>query len=290
MGENTSLQNVSLNLTSSLHVALRGGVFPGTTTRTSSWNNVYLTVNNSGASGGGTSNVFGIQSTGTGFPALGFSTIQGSSISVNSIGNGIKRGILVNSASGFTINDTGVVMNGGNNSIGVETNNNSAEFSATSSNISGTTADISQTLGSFSITATKLEHAQANGNGFETASSSGNIVWVDPNLISSSSSLFMGPGTVASSGTEIFVPVDQPLLVRALAAHAVTPSGGGGVTTFTLRRNGTDTIAVTLTDAQVSNVNDSQSVHFDMNDVISLRIDTNGFANPINVSVLMDLY
>lgn len=291
MGENSSLQNVTLNLTSALHVSLRGGVFPGTTSATSSWNNVYLTVDNSGASGGGNSNVYGVQSTGTGFPAFGFSTLLASSITVNSIGNGVKRGILVNSASGFTINDTNVVMNGGNNSIGAETNNIAASFIATSSNIGGTIADISQTLGSLSITATKLVHSQANGNGFHTASSSGDIIWLDPNPITSGSMLFMGPGTVQSSNTEFFIPIVQPLLVRALAAHAVTPSGGSETTTFTLRKNGVDTVfTVVLVGNQTDNVNASASVHFEPGDTISLQIDTSALAATANVSLLMDLY
>lgn len=292
MGENTSLENVNLMLTSSAHVQLRGVVFPGTTTETAKLINVSLLVDNSGA-GAGSSNVYGVHSTGTGLADFEFATIRSSAIRVNSTGTGAKRGILLSSASGLNANDVDIIAEGGSNAIGVETNNAGALFAVSASNIAGDTADISQTLGTLSVTSTSLENSEANGLGFDTAIAPGSFVFVDPTTLPAPTvgDVFMGPGTVISSGTELFIPISQELLVKAMAVYAVTEPGFGETTTFTLRRNGADTgFTVSLIGTQNFNVNNALSQHFDQGDQLSLRVDNSAFSSTANVSVLLDVY
>ena len=288
MGENSSLENVSLKLTSNQQVNLRGIVFPGTTSVTAHWSNSSLLVDNSGA-GAGTSNVYGVHSTGTGLPSIEISAAITTSITVNSTGLGVKRGILVDSASGFNINNVDILVTGGSDSIGVETNNASAAFSATSSNIGGDTADISQTLGSLTVTSTNLIHSQANELGFTTSIAPGNIVWVDQGSILPGSTLFMSPGTATSSTTESFVPASQKFLAKSIAVHS--DSAPGGLATWTVFQNGNPTpLLVTLNGAANDNVNSNVSVHFSQGDRLSLQINTDVFANPANISVIVDTY
>ena len=66
MGENSHLANVALRLTSAEHHTLIAVAWPGTTTETALWSNSSVTVDNSTAPIGGTSNVYGCASTGSG--------------------------------------------------------------------------------------------------------------------------------------------------------------------------------------------------------------------------------
>lgn len=297
MGENTRLEDVSLQLTSGQQVNLRGIVFPGTTSVTSQWVNSSLLVDNS-AAGAGTSNVYGIHSIGTGFPSIEISAARTTSITVNSTGSGVKRGILIDTANGFNVNDTDILVTGGTDSIGVETNNAGAAFAANSSNISGDLADISQTLGSISLTSTNLLHSQANGLGFFTPITPGGLLWADPSepLTSEGNPIWMRPGTSVSDViSDVFIPVSQKILAKSLAVNAAFAPGIGESTTWTIRRDsGTgplDTpLTVTLTNDQEINVNSNISVHFDQGDVISIRVDMSPGANTSDVVVTMDTY
>ncbi len=113
MGENSRLEDVTLQLTSSGHHTLKGIVFGGTTTTTAKLRTTVLTVNNASASSGGTSNVTGVECNGTG--ALGsasfsFNSLKGSTINVYSNGGGNKRGILVSNTNIVTTRDLNVYV------------------------------------------------------------------------------------------------------------------------------------------------------------------------------------
>jgi hypothetical protein len=294
MGENTRLENVTLSLTSSNHVQLRGIVFPGTTSTTAKVRTIVLTVNNSGA-GAGTSNVYGVHSTGTGTPAQQTSALRASTVTVNSTGAGSKRGILVSTANNYHIRDSNVVVtnSGTGSAIGVETNNASAAFSAHTSTISGTNsntptaaADISQTLGSITIATTDLINANANGLGFSTAVSPTIITWADAGLLSAGTN-FMHVGT-SSPGNQMFVRCPQPLIVKSLSVQTATAPGS--TDTWTVFKNGVSTgLAVSLTTPSTSNVNNSQSVSFATGDRISLQV-VRGASGSSETNVTMLLY
>lgn len=294
MGENSQLQNVTLQLTSDADVQLRGIVFPGTTSATANVFFAQLTVDNSGATAP-TSNIYGVHSNGTGLPTIEVSAVHSSSINVNTNGSGTARGILVDTANGFNVNDTDILVTGsGTNSIGVETNDPGAAFVATSSNISGTTADISQTLGSLTVGSTNLVNSNANNLGFSTNFIPGTILWADPTypLILFGTPLYMRPGTSPSNiSGDIFLPVSQQFLAKSLSVNAAYPPGGTETTTWTIRRNGNDTpVTVTLTGDQVQNVSGNVSAHFDQGDQLSIRIDLSANADTGDVIVILDTY
>lgn len=98
MGENCRVEDLTLKLTSSGHYTLKGIVFGGTSSVTSKLRTSVLTVDNLGASSGGTSNVYGVEFSGTGTLGSGsfsFNSLKGSTINVYSNGGGNKRGIIV---------------------------------------------------------------------------------------------------------------------------------------------------------------------------------------------------
>lgn len=134
MGVNTRLEDVTLLLTSAGHYTLRGIVFGGTdTTVTAKLRTSVVSVNNSTASTGGSSNVYGIECSGTGTLGAGsfsFNCIKGSTINVFSNGAGNKRGILVSGTNIATTRDTNIyvaqptdVLSTGGSYVGIETNN-----------------------------------------------------------------------------------------------------------------------------------------------------------------------
>lgn len=113
MGENCRVEDLTLKLTSSGHYTLKGIVFGGTSTVTSKLRTSVLTVDNSAASSGGTSNVYGVDCTGTGTlgaASFSFNCIKGSTINVLSNGAGNKRGILISGSNVMSTRDTNIYV------------------------------------------------------------------------------------------------------------------------------------------------------------------------------------
>ena len=113
MGENCRVEDVTLKLTSSGHYTLKGIVFAGTSTVTSKVRTSVLTVDNSGASSGGTSTVYGVDAGGTGSlssASFSFNCIKGSTINVYSNGGGNKRGIVVTDSCQMSLRDTNIYV------------------------------------------------------------------------------------------------------------------------------------------------------------------------------------
>ena len=131
MGENTRLENITMKLTSTGHQTLTGLEFPGTTSTTAKLRTCVLTVDNSGASFGGSSDVTGVLFSGTGTLLSGsfsFNSLKGSTINVYSNGAGKKRGILVNNTNITSTRDVNIYVARPTNTtstgsyVGVETN------------------------------------------------------------------------------------------------------------------------------------------------------------------------
>ena len=113
MGENTRVEDLTLSLTSSGHYTLKGIVFPGTTSVSAKIRTCVISVNNSGASTGGSSSVIGAECLGTGSlgtASFSFNCIKGSTINVYSNGGGIKRGILISNTNIITTRDTNIYV------------------------------------------------------------------------------------------------------------------------------------------------------------------------------------
>jgi len=131
MGTNTRVEDVTLRLTSSGHYTLKGIVFGSTTTANAKLRNTVLTLDNSGASNNGTSEVYAVECNGTGTlgPAsFSFNSLKGSTLNVLSNGGGKKRGILVSGTNIVTTRDLNVYVAqptstaSSGSYVGVETN------------------------------------------------------------------------------------------------------------------------------------------------------------------------
>ena len=113
MGENCRIEDLTLNLTSAGHYTLKGMEFNGTSTQTSKLRTCVLTVDNSSASSGGTSNIYGVECNGTGVltsSSFSFNCLKGSTINVKSNGSGNKRGIIVTGSNIASTRDLNVYV------------------------------------------------------------------------------------------------------------------------------------------------------------------------------------
>ena len=113
MGENCRVEDLTMRLTSSGHYTLKGMVFPGTTSVTSKLRTSVMTVDNSAASSGGTSTVYGIEFSGTGTLSAGtfsFNSLKSSTINVFSNGGGNKRGVIVTNTNIASMRDMNIYV------------------------------------------------------------------------------------------------------------------------------------------------------------------------------------
>ena len=223
MGENTRLEDVTLNLTSSEHHTLTGINFPGTTTTTAKLRTSVLTVDNSAASVGGTSAVTGILCSGTGALSPGsfsFNCVKGSTINVYSNGGGNKRGILVNNTNIATTRDTNIYVRQPTNTA------------STGSYVGVETADSSNT-GSIQLRTTTVGVTKPTGVQAYTAS---DILQTNPATITdptylASAGIQVGPGTdlvTKSAGGKGFSTYIYPTTVYyGLKGDVKTATSGG---------------------------------------------------------------
>ena len=150
MGENTSVEDLTLNLKSSGHHTLKGIVFGGTTTLTAKLRTCILTVDNSTAPSTGSSDVYAVECSGTGTltnQLFFFNCLKGSTLSVYSNGSGKKRGVIVTNTNTVTTRDLNIYVAApptnaafAGSYVGVETNdtNNTGSIQMRSTNIGAT--------------------------------------------------------------------------------------------------------------------------------------------------------
>ena len=113
MGENCRVEDLTMNLTSTDHYDLIGMGFTGTSSVTSKLRTSVLSVNNSSASATGTSNIYGVLSSGTGTlgsASFSFNSLKGSTINVYSNGGGKKRGLYVTTSNIVTTRDLNIYV------------------------------------------------------------------------------------------------------------------------------------------------------------------------------------
>jgi hypothetical protein len=130
MGENCRVEDLTLKLGSTDHYNLTGIQYGGTSSQTSKLRNCVLSVNNSSASDSGTSNVYGILFSGSGYldeSSFSFNAVKGATINVKSNGNGTKRGFLITGSNQVSTRDTNIYVSTptsgptGSSYVGVET-------------------------------------------------------------------------------------------------------------------------------------------------------------------------
>jgi hypothetical protein len=306
MGENTRVEDLTLKLTSSGHYTLKGMVFPGNTNVTAKLRTAVLTVDNSAASDSGTSNVYGIEATGSGTlgPAsFSFNSLKGSTVNVTSNGLGNKRGILVTGACILTTRDLNVYVAAPRQTtstgsyVGVETTNSSSQIQCRSTTIgsplttgSFTSSDILQTAGSIELgPGVDLVNKTAGGQNFTVYIYPTTIFYnVIGDLNVGPTSGYLGPGSVAASagsGGAVSYPNNAPLyyniqqkaILFGLYVKLGTAPGTGNSTTITVYKNNVaTTFTVTLSNSDTSATYYLGSVNFPKDDALSVGITYTG--------------
>jgi hypothetical protein len=294
MGENSTIEGVSIVVDSAEHLQLIGIHFPGTTSQTAMAKNVAVRIDNATASTTGTSNVYGVYSDCIA-PNEGALSLWSAYITVQSNGFGKKRALLVTSnAHQFTCQNCAfatINYGGAGSYIGVEVNVAGAVVSLVSCVCDGYTADVSQTAGTLMLGATQLETSNAHALGFTTSFGGTSLVWASPGALTASTTSYYWPGTYAVGSTEVFIHMNQSRVVKGLYVRALTAPGGTDTDTWTIRKNGVSTgLTVTLTGTQTSNTNNSVSVTFNAGDTISLKVVTGSTTSTANIVVQVDLY
>jgi len=197
MGENTVVENITFNLTSTGHHTLKGVIFSGTTTSTAKIYGCSITVDNSTAAFDDItgSTVIGIEAAGTGESEFDHECIFLCIIKVISNGAGTKRGLLVSNTNTLTAHDSTIYVTTPTNTlstgsyVGVETND-SAEMGSVNLHL----VSVSGPAGTGSFT-------------------SSDILQTTPTTVTSSE----GPGIEIGPGTEM---VTKTAGARALSTFS----------------------------------------------------------------------
>jgi hypothetical protein len=208
MGENCRVEDLTLRLTSLAHITLKGIVFGGGSSVTSKLRTCVLTVDNSGASVGGTSTVTGVEFNGTGTLSSGtfsFNSLKGSTINVYSNGGGNKRGILVSGTNLASTRDLNIYVS------------RPTDTASTGSYVGVETADPANT-GSIQLRATTVGTVRPTNGQTYTAS---DILQTNPTTIIeptylASAGIQVGPGTdlvTKSAGGKGFSTYNYPTTI-----------------------------------------------------------------------------
>lgn len=277
MGTRSSVENLTLHLTSVEHHTLIGVLFPGTTSEDALIEGCDIYVDNSTASDLGTSNVYGVRSSGTGVPREAFNSIVNSTIDVDSAGLGNQRGVLVDTAANTFSIDTAYIScervgAGAGSYIGEEVNFAGATLIHRLGTIDGLpTADVSQTLGTLTLGTPLLINATANGSGFNTLTQPPSFGWGDNGAAQTGTRyLYLGTATPSTNEAGI-VFVSRSCLIN-FSIRAVTGPGAARTDTWTIRKNGVDTsLTVSLTGAETTKTTTTVSVSFQAGDVLSVK-------------------
>lgn len=292
MGDNSRLEDITLNLTSSGHYTLTGVLFTGTTNSEGKIRTLVINVNNSGA-GAGSSNLSGVLIQATGMPGRHVNQIRATTINVSTpaTNGGTVRGVLMNtSAATFSIRDTNVVVSG--IGIGCESNIASGLISILGGTVSGVTADISQTAGTLELGQVVLQNSNANGKTFTALTISSAIIFSDPGTLPNAQTRFMYPGCETVTASEIKIRLNRQAVVKSLSVRAITAPGVGNTDTWTIRKNGVDTLLITNLSgaAQVNNADLTNSVSFAAGDDLSLKLVTDSGTATTEAVVVVELY
>jgi hypothetical protein len=301
MGENTRVEDVTLKLTSAGHYTLKGIVFPGNTSVTAKLRTSVVSVNNSAASAGGSSTVYGVEASGAGTlgPAsFSFNSLKGSTINVLSNGGGNKRGIILTGANVVTTRDLNIYVavppdtTSAGSYVGIEASNASCRIECRSTTIgspvtagSFTSSDILQSNGSIELgPGTDLVNKTAGGQNFTTYvypttlfyGALGDMKTGPSAGYLALGSLFTQSG-VYPSNTELTYHIQQKAILIGLYAVLQAGAGGSNSVTITVYRNGSPTaFTVTLTGTTTQATYYATSVDFARTDALSLYVTYTG--------------
>jgi hypothetical protein len=234
MGNQTLLEDLTINLTSNQSVNLTGIYFPNTTTTTSKIISCILNVTSSTNSVG---NAIGLFSDGTTTNAQVLQSnyvLRRSTINVSSSSIGLVRGLYITNTCQFAVRDCVIYATGSSiNIIGVESTSVGSYIMLKSSTVSGQVNDIKQPSGLTNpviiLSSTNLINSNASVNGFSISSQPTYIYYTVMGAIPTGI-YYITPGnqigTQLLSSAVLSMTFDQPtILYSATANYTSTLTG-----------------------------------------------------------------
>lgn len=322
MGNNTRLEDLTLNLTSTNATTNLVGVsLPGTSADTSKLRTMVLNVDNRTVPTGSTTNVYGIRDSGTGplLPydfALNFT--RGCTVNVYSNGGGNKRALIVDGPNTLSLRDTNFYVEAPTDPlstgsyVGAETNDNLAQAAFRSCSISGPTtaggytgSDILQTLpvarDTYGISigpGTDLIHRTTGGTPFALTTTPAILAYaINATLLAAPR--YLWPGVLATGGdnTQVFFRFDRLVLLQGMSVNMRTAPGAGHNVVFTVYKSTTGvsgsgvatTMTLTVSDLDTTGINLTAAVTINAGEYIALRADRSA-AGATDIAVQLDLY
>ena len=322
MGNNTRLEDLTLNLTSTNATTNLVGVsLPGTTADTAKLRTMVCNVNNAGVATGSTTNVYGIRDSGVGplLPydfALNFT--RGCTFNIYSNGGGVKRAILVDGPNTLSLRDTNFYVAAPTDPlstgsyVGAECNNNLGQASFRSCSISGpstaggyTGSDVLQTLpvarDTYGISigpGTDLIHRTTGGKPFALTTTP-TILAYCINATLSAAPRYLWPGVLPTGGDtdQVFFRLDRLTLLQGMSINMRIPPGAGHNVVFTVYRSASGisgsgvatTMTVTVSNGNTTGINLTDAVTIAAGDYIALRADRDA-SGAADIAVQLDLY
>jgi len=217
--------------------------------------------------------------------------LVGSGVSVSSTGTGNNRGIRHTGAGTLNCRQIDVSCTGSGSSIGVEVNNASAVFSLIGGLIDGTTADVSRTAGKLELGTVNLRNSTTNGKSITATASSHQLVFGEDGGLVGGATRFMRPGSGTASINEVQIEFERDAVVQNLVIRAVTGPGIGRTDTWTVRKNGVDTLlTASLAGAATSAQDFTNAVAFAKGDRLSIKVVSNVATGTTDVYVNPEVY
>lgn len=329
MGDGSALEDLTLKLTSAVHASFIGVIFTANGSGLlvkATCKNVHVVVDNSAASGGGTSAVTGVYADTDGpateeFLPFDAPRLDNCTIEVLTIGGGVKRGILVssNGGSGSCVVeardcDVAIACTGtaSTDAIVVETNHAHAVailrrchllvLHRTDAATWTTEAHLSKTLGTLYYDSSGGA-VNANGKGLSLAYGQGQPFTDAPRVMMFSNlgalaagvTRYLYPGGgVAPSSNEIkldLAPGNQKRLILGIAVYQRTPPTTGSGDVYTVRISGSDT-AITCTAAPGQNYASdfAHSVFVAASGTLSIKVVTDAAQTVAAADVVVEVY
>ena len=288
---NCSLEDVTLNMASTTDLTLTGVLFTSTSATNSKIKNCALTINNGSASTGA-NNVIGIYSNGSGIAPANFTNIENMTVSVTSIGTGIKRGILLDTtATTINVRTSVFTTSGGSNSIAAETNIASSILTMRNSICNGATADISQTLGTINVHSTQFTNSNTNGKNFTVVDTFPMVIaYSIPGSVSSASTKYMRYSDIPQTNESKQILYKQ-CTIRNLYINARVAPGSSISDVYTVRKNGVNTtLTATLTGTNTQTTNVANVITFNSGDQLSLMLVTGTGSIQADTTVTLEIY
>jgi len=158
--------------------------------------------------------------------------------------------------------------------------------------VNSATADVSQTAGTLELGQVVLQNSNANGKTFTALSISSMITFSDPGTLPNNQTRFMYPGCETVTASEIKIRLGRQAVVKSLSVRAITAPGAAKTDTWTVRKNGIDTLLTTSLSgaAQVNNADLTNSVSFASGDDLSLKLVTALNTGTTEAIVVIELY